>query len=103
MDAGRKRRCTSGNPALAGVGVPSSLNAWNAQVQEKNWGWWTMGPQMAMGQNPNRTPSKHPNPRLKWVVHLPQNGTMASNFFLSGTLVHFFLGGETFMVIPTMM
>ena len=30
---------------------------------------------MAMGQNPNRTPSEHPNPhyRLKWVLHLPQN------------------------------
>ena len=34
---------------------------------------------MAMGQNPNPTPSEHPNPhenRLKWVVHLPQNGTI---------------------------
>ena len=34
---------------------------------------------MAMGQNPNRTPSEHPNPnknRPKWVVHLPQNGTI---------------------------
>ena len=34
---------------------------------------------MAMDQNPNRTPSEHPNPhenRLKWVVHLPQNGTI---------------------------
>ena len=32
---------------------------------------------LAMGQNPNLTPSEHPNPhqnRLKWVVHLPQNG-----------------------------
>ena len=34
---------------------------------------------MAMGQEPNRTPNEHPNPhsnRLKWVVHLPQNGTI---------------------------
>ena len=32
-----------------------------------------------MGRNPNRTPSEHPNPhqnRRKWVVHLPQNGTI---------------------------
>ena len=32
---------------------------------------------LAMGQNPNRTPSEHPNPTtkigsLKWVVHLAQ-------------------------------
>ena len=33
---------------------------------------------MAMGQKPNRTPSEHPNPhyRVKWAVHLPQNGTL---------------------------
>ena len=37
---------------------------------------------MAMGQNPkSRTASEHPNPLrnkigLKWVVHLPQNGTI---------------------------
>ena len=33
---------------------------------------------VAMGQNPNRTPSEHPNPhyRQKWVVHLPQNDTI---------------------------
>ena len=34
---------------------------------------------LAMGQNPNRTPSEHPNPhsdRLQWVVYLPQNGTI---------------------------
>ena len=34
---------------------------------------------MATGQNANRTPSEHPNPRknrLKWMVHLPQNGTI---------------------------
>ena len=34
---------------------------------------------MTRGQNPNRTPSEHPNPhynRLNWVVHLPQNGTI---------------------------
>ena len=32
-----------------------------------------------MGQNPNRTPSEHPNPhsnRVTWVVHPPQNGTI---------------------------
>ena len=39
---------------------------------------WT---QMAMGQNPNRTPSEHPiqsplKQVLKWVVHLPPNGTI---------------------------
>ena len=35
--------------------------------------------QRAMSQNPNRTPSEYPNPhknRLKWVVHLPRNGTI---------------------------
>ena len=30
---------------------------------------------MAMGQNPNRTPSEHPSPVLKWVVHQPQNAS----------------------------
>ena len=46
---------------------------------------------MAMGQNPNRTPSEHSNPhknRLKRVVHLPQNGTIGfdprPNVFLAG-------------------
>ena len=38
------------------------------------------GANLAIGQNPNRTPSEHPNPhqhRLKWLVHLPQNGTIS--------------------------
>ena len=36
-----------------------------------------VGTHLAMGQNPNRTPSEHPHPhkqRPKWVVHLPHNG-----------------------------
>ena len=39
----------------------------------------------AMGQNPNRTPSEHPNP-LKWVVHLPQNGIGAKAVLTTTTL-----------------
>ena len=40
---------------------------------------------MAMGQNPNRTPSEHPiqfplKSVLKWVVHLPKLGSGHNDF-----------------------
>ena len=79
----------AGAQLQAGLGTAAPRTGWACWAGA--WGLSRAGPKpplptpqtkkMAMGQNPNRlAPSEHPiqsnHYRLKWVVHLPQNGTI---------------------------
>ena len=91
--SGQKTHCSLG-------ATRDDHGAFGSQTSARNdHGVLTTG-HMAMGQNPNSTPSEHPNPhenRLTWVVHLPQNGTIGfdpqlyDNYQVKVKLAHVFL------------